>query len=242
MKMRTMTLIALLGTSIAPAAVFAADTVKPAASMDKKARMAHVTQTKDQLEEALGVGKDRAHYRQTLEKLGYFITAVNNDEPDYLEYEVIKAGDSYEVQVNFKNGVSTEVDVTTNVWKAEATRAALKNKNYQYVYPTALTPNSKDVSDRVRGKAWAGEKAAIEKELGIGHERSYYGPALEKMGYKVTSVNDNDADELEMEVVKGDTSYEVEVEFDKKTRKSTSVDVSTNIWETEATERVKGDE
>lgn len=247
MKMRTITLIALLGSAIAPAAVMAADPVKPtmtekSATMDRKARKAQLTQTKDQLEEALGTGKDKAYYRQALEKLGYFITAVNSDDADYLEYEVIKAGDSYEVQVDFKNGVSTEVDVTTNIWKADATRAALKDKDYRYVYPAALTPNSKDVSDRVRSKAWAGEKDAVEKELGVGHDRAYYRTALEKMGYKVTSVNDNEADNLEMEVVKGDTSYEVEVEFDTKTRKSTSVDVSTNMWEAESTERVKGDE
>ncbi len=144
--------------------------------------------------------------------------------------------------MDFKNGVSTEVNVTTNIWKADATRAALKNKDYRYVYPTALTPNSKEVSDRVRGKAWAGEKDAVEKELGIGHDRAYYRAALEKMGYRVTSVNDNEADKLEMEVVKGDTSYEVEVEFDSKTGKSTEVDVSTNMWEAESTERAKGEE
>ena len=62
------------------------------------------------------------------------------------------------------------------------------------------------------------------------------------MGYQVTSVNDNEADHLEMEVVKGDTSYEVKVDFDEKTKKSTDVDVAPNIWETEATEKAKGDE
>lgn len=61
------------------------------------------------------------------------------------------------------------------------------------------------------------------------------------MGYKVASVNDNEADELEMEIVKGDTSYEVQVDFDKKTMKSTKVDVSTNYWETDATEKSKGE-
>ena len=254
MKMRTLTLIALFGSAIAPVSVMAADNTQPAAdsgrpgmtanspTMDRKARKAQWMQSKDQLEQALGTGKDKAHYRQTLEKMGYHITAVNSDDPDYLEYEVIKGGDSYEVQVDFSNGISKEVDVTTNVWKADATRAALKNKDYRYTYPTALTPNSKDVSDRVRGKAWAGEKDAIEKQLGVGHDRAYYRTAFEKMGYKVTSVNDNEADNLEMEVVKGDTSYEVEVDFDEKTRKSTSVDVSTNMWETESTERAKGEE
>ena len=247
MKMPTLTLIALLGSTLAPAAAFAADSVKPDLVQkplleERQAHVAQLRHTRAQLAEELGTGKDRAYYRQTLENLGYHITSVNKDDPDYLEYEIIKAGDSYEVQVDFKNGVSTEVDVTTNIWKADATRAALKNKDYRYVYPTALTPNSKEVSDRVRGKAWAGEKDAVEKELGIGHDRAYYRAALEKMGYRVTSVNDNEADKLEMEVVKGDTSYEVEVEFDSKTGKSTEVDVSTNMWEAESTERAKGEE
>lgn len=247
MKMQKMTLIALIGSAVIPAAALAAEGAKATtmenqhATMSKEARMAHLKQTKDELEKTLGTGKDKAHYRQSLEKLGYGITAVNADDPEYLEYEVVKGGDSYEVQVDFKNGLSTKVDVTTNVWKADATKQALKNKDYRYVYPATVTANAKDVSDRLRNKAWASEKTAVEKQLGIGHDRNYYRAALEKMGYQVTSINDSDAENLEMEVVKGDTSYEVHVEFDKKTRKSTSVDVSTNIWETDATERAKGE-
>lgn len=56
------------------------------------------------------------------------------------------------------------------------------------------------------------------------------------------SGNDNDKDHLEIEIVKGDQSYEVMVDFDSATRKSTEVDVETNIWEAERTEKVKGDE
>jgi len=85
------------------------------------------------------------------------------------------------------------------------------------------------------------KKARIEKQLGVGHDRAYYRAALEEMGYKVTSVNESDEDTLEMEVVKGDTSYEVEVDFDDKTKKSTKVDVSTNMWETDYTEVAKGE-
>lgn len=246
MKARNMTLITLLCSAAVPALALAAEdaktpmTEKPAV-ISKDARMAQQKQTKDQLEQTLGTGKDKAHYRQTLEKLGYGITAVNADDPDYLEYEVIKGGDSYEVQVDFKNGVSTEVDVTMNIWKAEATKQALKSKDYRYTYPTAITQNAKEVSDRLRGALLDEETATVETQLGIGHDRGYYRTALEKMGYKVTSVNDSGADNLELEVVKGDTSYEVKVEFDEKTRKSTSVDVSTNLWESDATDRAKGE-
>lgn len=247
MKNGKIALAALCGCLTISSAAIAADVAKdkmasPAATTDDDARMKAWTASKDQLENALGTGKDKAFYRQTLEKMGYAITAVNYDEPDYLEYEVIKGRDSYEVQVDFDKGVSDEVDVTANVWKAPSTTAALKDKDYRYSYPAAVTKDPERVSDRARGKAWAEEKTMVENKLGIGHERSYYRPALEKMGYKVTSVNDGSADNLELEVVKGDTSYEVEVEFDEKTKKSTAVDVSTNMWETEATERAKGEE
>ena len=248
MKTGKFALAALFGCLTVSSAALAADAPKEkaaaspaAAATDEDVRMKEWAASMDQLEDALGTGKDKAFYRQTLEKMGYAITAVNYDDPDYLEYEVIKGRDSYEVQVDFDKGVSDKVDVTANVWKAPATTAALKDKEYRYSYPATVTKDPERVSDRARGKAWAEEKTMVENKLGIGHERSYYRPALEKMGYKVTSVNDRAADNLELEVVKGDTSYEVEVEFDEKTRKSTAVEVSTNVWETEATERAKGE-
>ena len=47
---------------------------------------------------------------------------------------------------------------------------------------------------------------------------------------------------LEYEIVKGDQSYEVMIDFDADTKKATEVDVETNIWEAERTEKAKGDE
>jgi uncharacterized protein YmfQ (DUF2313 family) len=211
------------------------------AAVDKDARMKAWTTDKDALEKALGTGKDKAFYRQSLEKMGYAITAINRDSADALEYEIVKGGNSYEVQVDFKDGRSTKVDVTTNVWKAASTREALRNKDYKYVYPTSVTKDADTVRDRVRNQAWAGEKDRMERALGIGHDRAYYKTAIEKMGYRITSVNESDPRNLEYEIVKGDTSYEVQVDFDPKTGKSTRVGVSTNMWETDATERAKGD-
>ena len=247
MQTKKIAMAVILGLSTMSPAVFAAEKVDadappPAAPMDKESRLKMWTENKDALEAKLGTGHDKAHYRKTLEEMGYAITAVNSDDDDYLEYEIMKDGETYEVQVDFENGVSDEIDVTTNVWKAESTEAALGDKNYSYAFPTVVTPHPEKVSDRIRGKEWASEKVKVEEALGVGHDRDYYAPALEKMGYKVTSVNDKDEDNLELEVVKGDTSYEVEVEFDETSKMSTSVDVSTNIWETEATEQAKGEE
>ncbi len=244
MKMPTLALIALLGSTIAPTAAFATDSVKPdlvqkPLAEDRQAHEAQLRHTRAQLAQELGTGKDRAHYRQTLENLGYHITSVNRDDPVYLEYEVIKAGDSYEVQVDFKDGVSTFIEVVPNIWKAKATREALKDENYRYTYPASVSPNAHEVSDRVRSKAWAEEKPAVEKELGIGHDRSYYQAVLQKMGYTITSVNADDTKDLEIEAVKGDTSYKVKVEFDPNTLKSTVVDVSPNNPKSETSEGAK---
>lgn len=253
MKTKKMALAVILGFSAMSPAVFAADAPKAeqapkaemapaAATVNNDERLKMWTESKDALEKELGTGHDKAFYRQTLEKLGYAITAVNSDDEDYLEYEIMKDGESYEVQVDFENGVADEVDVTTNIWKADSTKQAMADKDYTYNYPAAVTPNPEVVSDRVRGAQFATDKTKLEQDLGVGHDRDYYASALEKMGYKVTSVNDSEADNLELEVVKGDTSYEVDVDFDETTKMSTSVVVSANIWETEATEKAKGEE
>lgn len=224
--------IALLGaTSMAHAAT---STPMSKAEMEK----AWATD-KDALEKTLGVGHDKAYYRNSLEKMGYWITAVNTDTPTRLEYEIVKGGHSYEVQVDLANAVSTKVDVTTNLWKAPATRTALANKDWKYTYPAAVTADADKVRDSVRNKAWIDEKGRMEAALGTGHARGYYKPALEKMGYKITSVNEADPKNLEYEVVKGDNSYEVQVDFDAA-GKSTRVGVSSNVWESAATERAKG--
>ncbi len=253
MKTKKVALAVIFGLTAMSPAAFAADAPKEemapkqemapeAANVNKDERLKMWTESKDALEKELGVGHDKAYYRQTLEKMGYAITAVNSDEDDYLEYEIMKDGETYEVQVDFENGVSDEVDVTTNIWKADSTKQAMADKDYTYNYPAAVTPNPEEVSDRIRGAQFATDKTMLEQDLGIGHDRDYYPKALEERGYKVTSVNDKEADNLELEVVKGDTSYEVDVDFDESTGKSTSVVVSANIWETEATEKAKGEE
>jgi len=60
--------------------------------------------------------------------MGWKITSVNYDKPDYVEYEIVKGHDTYEVQMDVdKNSKkATKVDVTTNAWKTDATKQALK--------------------------------------------------------------------------------------------------------------------
>jgi hypothetical protein len=49
------------------------------------------------------------------------------DKADYVEYEVVKDDETFEVQIEMKQGKATEIDVATNMWKAEATERALKD-------------------------------------------------------------------------------------------------------------------
>ena len=57
--------------------------------------------------------------------MGYQVTSTNETKADYVEYEVVKGANTFEVQIDLANGVATEVDVTTNLWKSDATDRAL---------------------------------------------------------------------------------------------------------------------
>jgi uncharacterized protein YmfQ (DUF2313 family) len=85
---------------------------------------------KEKLEQALKTGEEKAFYRRELEKMGWKITSVNYDKPDYVEYEIVKNDTSYEVQIDLdKNShKATKVDVATNAWKTDATENALNQR------------------------------------------------------------------------------------------------------------------
>jgi hypothetical protein len=82
----------------------------------------------DKLERALKTGEEKDFYRRQLEKMGWKITSVNYDKPDYVEYEIVKGDSTYEVQIDMDQNShkATKVDVTTNAWKADATKKALQ--------------------------------------------------------------------------------------------------------------------
>jgi hypothetical protein len=84
----------------------------------------------DKLEQALKTGEEKGFYRRELEKMGWKITSVNYDKPDYVEYEIVKGKDSYEVQIDFDENShkATKVDVAANAWQSEATKRALDQR------------------------------------------------------------------------------------------------------------------
>ncbi|HVO91272.1 MAG TPA: hypothetical protein VMT22_00435 [Terriglobales bacterium] len=199
--------------------------------------------SEDKLEKALKTGEEKPFYRRELEKMGWQITSVNYDKPDYLEYEIVKGDDSYEVQIDFdKNShKATKVDVALNAWKTEATENALKS-NKSVAFPNSTTRNPERFSDRERMKSAKSSEEKLEQALKTGEEKPFYRRELEKMGWKITSVNYDKPDYLEYEIVKGDDSYEVQIDFDKNSHKSTKVDVALNVWKADATKQALKDQ
>ena len=69
---------------------------------------------KEVLQQSLKLGETKEQYRRELEKMGWTITAVNYDKPDYVEWEIVKGDQSYEVQIDLdKANKASKIDVTT---------------------------------------------------------------------------------------------------------------------------------
>src|ERR1043166_5988903 len=120
MKARAVLLSIILGgtTVMIPATipVFADNTMKAASNpsdYSDRDRMKSSADEKKQLEQALKPGEEKDFYRRELEKMGWQITAVNYDKPDYLENEIVKGPSTYEVQVTLdkSNHRANKVDV-----------------------------------------------------------------------------------------------------------------------------------
>ncbi|MDP2665705.1 MAG: hypothetical protein Q8P23_03690 [bacterium] len=245
MKTRAVLLSIILGgVSVSiPATIpvlAAADNMKAATNssdFSDRERMKSSADEKKQLEQVLKTGEDRDFYRRDLEKMGWQITAVNYDKPDYLEYEIVKGPSTYEIQVDFdKNShKATKVNVAWNMWKADATEKALKGDKVEF--PKKTTTNANRFSERDRMKSSKSEKTKLEQALKPGEERDFYRRELEKMGWQITSVNYDKPESLEFEIVKGPSTYEVQVDFDKNSHKASKVDVAYNLWEADATKK-----
>ncbi len=191
---------------------------------------------KEILAQALKVGASKADYMKIIADNGYTITAINKDQPESLEYEVVKGNHSYEVQIDLdkKTKLGSKVDVDSNLWRADATKEAMRSG--KPVMATKLLVNGDFYSDRTYRKGWTDEKVKLEKSLALGKDVAFYSGELKKMGYQITSTNANEKDYVEMEIVKGRDSYEVQIDLDGAA-KAKKVDVAANMWQSEATEK-----
>ena len=203
-------------------------------------RAASLKTSTDQIEQMLKGGQNRADYAKVLEKNGFRISSINSDKKDFLEYEVVKGNESYEVRLDFKDGAAkaTDIKVTNNLWRAPSTKAMLKDQNYKMVGAMTADPEGR-YSDRRYMKASTDEKDQLEKLRTANMTAAQYMAKLKDRGYQITAVNDKEADYLEYEILKGDNSYEVQLDVDPKTKVIKEVDVSTNAWDAPGTENAK---
>jgi len=184
-----------------------------------------------ELQKQLAPGAPAADYRKKIEGLGYKITSTNYNNEDYLEYELVKGDMTWEVQIDVddKTHKATEVKTVTNVWKTDATEQALGRDVVASDKPMYRNPYSE--RDRVSVSRLIKEVEALP----VGKDKQFYKDALAKNGYEVTRINTDDKELLSLEAVKGANSVELNVAFNDKTGKSTSIDADSMWVESEAT-------
>jgi len=85
------------------------------------------TSEREKLESSLKTGQTLGDHEETLEKLGYEITAINDTDVSSREYEVVRGQQTFEIQaeMNKVSKVVSQVSVMPNVWLADATERAL---------------------------------------------------------------------------------------------------------------------
>ena len=144
---------ALLSTGIAQAADGHTKTMPATKTTEQSVAPAKSTSAmkamnaeREQLAQKLRAGKTRADLDKILQDNGFRISAINEDKKDYLEYEVVKGQNSYEVQMDFSDGPShaTKIQVEPNMWSATPSSAlvtttpntALTTKAVQCWWPT----------------------------------------------------------------------------------------------------------
>lgn len=201
-------------------------------------------QGQTELQQALAKGQDRRFFDTKLHELGYEITAINYNDEDYLEYEVVKGEQTYEVQVDIDGETkkATEIEIDPNMWKTEATERALARNTRMAKASDAnstehMTPYGYRYSDRDRSRAE--EMVKDLKTLPTGKDKAFYKTELKTRGYDITKVNEDTKDTLELEAVKNARSVSFEATFNEETGQSTELEVSELWWESDTTEKVR---
>lgn len=231
-----LTLLAL-GLALAWPA-FAADPA-PMTRAEERAYRADLETERERLERELSRVTDRSQFAAAIEAQGYRLAAVNVDEPDYLEFEIVRDGASHEVRIEFDRDTQKvrDLDVDQNIWLSDTTRRMLEQPGYVAAAPLA-PPRGGGSSDRPRIDAWEDEKGRLETLL-EGRDVGAIAAELRNAGYEITSTNDREPRYLEYEVAKGDNTYEVQVEIDEGTQRAEDVDVTANLWRSRSTREVQ---
>ena len=206
-------------------------TVQPTASTTparsaRRDRDAAFNQEKAQLGKLLQGANEREEYIKVLQNNGYRIASSHTSGPNYLEYEVVRGRQSFEVQLDFEPGAhkASKIDVTPNMWRSESTTRMLADPNHQAASPMVVDTEGR-FSDRRYMKGWTEERQKLEQALPAGLKQQDYKKRIEDLHYKIASVDDRSTDHLDYRIVKGDNSYQVQVGLDPTTKVAQSVEV-----------------
>jgi hypothetical protein len=106
------------------------------------------------LQLALEAGQDRDSYRKDLERMGYRITAINYDGSDYVEWEIVKGDQTYEIQMHMADGKANKVDVAANLWRSDATNHALEGMSDAQRRSTFGQGKVKEIQKALRNRGY----------------------------------------------------------------------------------------
>jgi hypothetical protein len=207
-----------------------------------------------ELQKQLPPGRASDSYHEKLKKLGYKITSINYNNSDYLEYEVVKGDQTWEVQIDVDEdtGKATQIDIAQNAWKTDATTAALQQgmdlsrtaateTGVASDDPTTTrkTMNMRNNQYSDRDRSTTDQLVRELNTLPVGHNKEFYKKRLRQRGYEITKVNTDDSDEMNIEAVKNGNSVQLDISFDENTAQSTEIDASTLWAESESTTRTR---
>ncbi len=90
-------------------------------------RVSEFKRDKDRIESVLSAARKRSDYGRLLMEDGFSIAKVNEDQADYVEYEVVKGDRTYEIRLSFDDAgaQAKKINVTRNTWTARETRELL---------------------------------------------------------------------------------------------------------------------
>jgi hypothetical protein len=231
----------------------------PAASDAQTTDSAEWNQGQAELQKEIVPGMAPDTYRRKLKDLGYKITATNHNNPDYLEYEIVKGNQTWEVQVDIDEDTNkaTEVDIAQNVWQTDATRSMIREgqqmaRTNPAGVETATDRRAADNATEARRRMALRDNQYSDRDrantdqlirdletLPVGRSKEFYKTTLRQRGYEISKINKDDADELDLEAVKDGNSVQMAVNFDEDTGRSTEVDASSLWAESESTTRTR---
>lgn len=189
------------------------------------------SQGQDLLEQHLQPGQTPTAYRRMLKELGYRITSVNSDTPNYVEYEVAKGDRSYEVQINLDEGTgrATNIDIARNTGTTNRTEAALDDSESDQAEQAASLNNPDYVLvitpvyvSAHQDRTEMGRMVEELENLPVGKDKQFYRRALERQGYKITD-SASKGDRTQFSVEKDGRRALVNIRFDRETGESTQL-------------------